>query len=162
MTTQKLNESMMREMFNVADTNKDNTLSLTEFETFLEQQGGVRVEHMRVKSMFDEMTQGTSRLAYKDFKSFLTSMTNMKKTTLKRQISGSAIPQNSESILAKSVVQIWTAACNQSYLTPWVVQPVRNCTGTGFIVDSEKRYIITNEHVIRNHVRLLPLLLFLD
>ena len=47
---------MMREMFNVADTNKDNTLSLTEFETFLEQQGGVRVEHMRVKSMFDEMS----------------------------------------------------------------------------------------------------------
>ena len=35
----------------MADTNKDNTLSLSEFETFLEQQGGVRVEHMRIKSM---------------------------------------------------------------------------------------------------------------
>ena len=55
MTTKKLDESMMREMFNVADTNKDNTLSLSEFETFLEQQGGVRVEHMRIKSMFDEV-----------------------------------------------------------------------------------------------------------
>ena len=76
----------------------------------------------------------------------------MKKTTLKRQISGSAIPQNSESVLAKSVVQIWTASCQQSYLTPWIVKPVRNCTGTGFIVDSHKRYIITNEHVIHDHV----------
>ena len=55
MTTKKLDESIMREMFNVADTNKDNTLSLSEFETFLEQQGGVRVEHMRIKSMFDEV-----------------------------------------------------------------------------------------------------------
>ena len=55
MTSKKLDESMMREMFNVADTNKDNTLSLSEFETFLEQQGGVRVEHMRIKSMFDEV-----------------------------------------------------------------------------------------------------------
>jgi S1-C subfamily serine protease len=149
-STKALDEKMMMELFKAADTNRDNTISLLEFETFVNERGS-SISHEQARKLF-KTNGGERSLTYDDFKSLIMQGVMMPKTKLKRQISGSMIPPKTESVLAKSVVKIWTSSCAQSYLSPWIVKPVRNCTGTGFIVDSKKRYIVTNEHVIRDHV----------
>lgn len=47
------------------------------------------------------------------------------------------------------VVVVFVIYTEPNYAQPWQMRPQRSATGSAFVVDTEKRYIITNAHVVR-------------
>ena len=48
----------------------------------------------------------------------------------------------------ESVVQIFTVACEPSYLLPWQVSPQISSSGSGFAIELRgKKFVLTNAHV---------------
>ncbi|KAK9810951.1 hypothetical protein WJX73_000637 [Symbiochloris irregularis] len=62
---------------------------------------------------------------------------------------------NTRAIL--SVLKVFVVQTVPNYAQPWQMRPQRSCTGSAFVVDVQKRYIMTNAHVVSNattvHVR---------
>ena len=54
-TTKALDEKMMMELFKAADTNRDNTISLLEFETFVNERGS-SISHEQARKLFKTKT----------------------------------------------------------------------------------------------------------
>eukprot|EP00939_MAST-03C_sp_MAST-3C-sp1_P000803 g803.t1 len=147
---------VMKNIFEAADTNKDNALSLPEFEAFATSaEIGMSVDQAsRIFGQLDE--DSDNFLDFSDFQRFMMFKNSAENIPgpprrLKRQISGSRMPPTTEAILARCVVKIWTSVTEKSYFKPWTVHPTHSCTGTGFVVDAKKRFIITNAHVVRCH-----------
>lgn len=163
----------LRKMFDSADLNKDKKISPAEFEAFVARKFGV--SRHACQSMFQKLDRNKdSFLDFEEFQDFasprIEAQSEAKVATtpacgvpkaqaqqpaialpvLSRPMSA-RLPPSSEAVLAKCVVKIWTHSCGKSYHRPWTVLPTRGCTGTGFVVDKAKRFIITNAHVVVDH-----------
>lgn len=46
----------------------------------------------------------------------------------------------------RSVVKVFVVKVDPNYAQPWSKLPQRSSTGTGFVIDAEKRLLITNAH----------------
>lgn len=62
---------------------------------------------------------------------------------------------NTRAIL--SVLKVFVVQTVPNYAQPWQMRPQRSCTGSAFVIDTQKRHIMTNAHVVSNattvHVR---------
>lgn len=154
--------TMMKALFQAADKNKDNKLSLPEFCAVANEEFGLNAgEADRVFRGLDRTA--SNNLSLSEFLSFakiqlrqsartdVDPTTSLTRPRLSREVSATRLPPRSEALMAKCVVKIWTAKSRQSYAKPWSVFPTQYSTGTGFVVDSKRKFIITNAHVVVDH-----------
>eukprot|EP00210_Caulerpa_lentillifera_P005347 g5110.t1 len=70
---------------------------------------------------------------------------------------GSSVVKSTKSWALRSVLKVFVVRTEPNYAQPWQMRPQRSATGSAFVVDVEKRSIITNAHVVSNatsiHVR---------
>eukprot|EP00798_Chlamydomonas_sp_ICE-L_P024812 gene24812-10459_t len=50
----------------------------------------------------------------------------------------------------RSVLKVFVTKVDPNYAQPWQMCPQRSSTGSAFVIDNVKRYILTNSHVISN------------
>lgn len=50
------------------------------------------------------------------------------------------------------MVKIYTVRSKPNFFMPWQNQPQTEGTGTGFVVDTDKKLILTNAHVVSDQV----------
>jgi S1-C subfamily serine protease len=51
-----------------------------------------------------------------------------------------------------SLCKVYTVRCKPNFFMPWQNQPQTEGTGTGFVIDTEKKLILTNAHVVSDQV----------
>lgn len=61
-------------------------------------------------------------------------------------------------------VDVYKMLADPNYAQPWQMRPQRSSSGSAFIVDTRRRHIMTNAHVVRfiNALHLCPSLMYLS
>ena len=53
-----------------------------------------------------------------------------------------------KSTALKSVVKVFSTKVDPNYAQPWQMLPQRSSTASAFVIDTDKRYLLTNAHAV--------------